>query len=117
MALERIQGYLERISEIASKADVSPIEFADRQSILLTNPGLNGRLQVTNTIRCAISIYNPGDIAPAHRALAQRQPHHPVQQGRLHQSSRASAATATRGDMILTPNGTWHDHGNDPTSR
>ena len=43
-----------------------PIEFADRQSILLTNPGLNGRLQVTNTIRCAISIYNPGDIAPAH---------------------------------------------------
>jgi len=51
---------------IASAADVSPIEFADRQSILLTNPGLNGRLQVTNTIRCAISIYNPGDIAPAH---------------------------------------------------
>ena len=58
--------YLDRISEIASKADVSPIEFADRQSILLLNPGLNGRLQVTNTIRCAISIYNPGDVAPVH---------------------------------------------------
>ena len=54
------------ISEIARKADVSPIEFADRQSILLLNPGLNGRLQVTNTIRCAISIYNPGDVAPVH---------------------------------------------------
>ncbi|HEY0418814.1 MAG TPA: hypothetical protein VGC80_04780, partial [Acetobacteraceae bacterium] len=54
-------AYLDRIAGIASKADVSPIEFADRQSILLTNPGLNGRLQVTNTIRCAISIYNPGD--------------------------------------------------------
>lgn len=39
--------YLHRISEIARKADVSPIEFADRQSILLLNPGLNGRLQVT----------------------------------------------------------------------
>src|SRR3984893_4994415 len=58
--------YLRRISEIARKADVSPIEFADRQSILLLNPGLNGRLQVTNTIRCAISIYNPGDVAPVH---------------------------------------------------
>src|SRR3954453_22029221 len=58
--------YLGRLAGIAAKADVSPIEFADRQSILLTNPGLNGRLQVTNTIRCAISIYNPGDIAPAH---------------------------------------------------
>ncbi len=59
-------GYLKQISEIAQKADVSPIEFADRQSILLLNPGLNGRLQVTNTIRCAISIYNPGDVAPVH---------------------------------------------------
>ena len=58
--------YLHRISEIARKAEVSPIEFADRQSILLLNPGLNGRLQVTNTIRCAISIYNPGDVAPVH---------------------------------------------------
>src|SRR5262245_28488886 len=58
--------YLDRRSPTAAKADVPPIEFADRQSILLTNPGLNGRLQVTNTIRCAISIYNPGDIAPAH---------------------------------------------------
>src|ERR1700724_2939492 len=44
--------YLHRISEIARKADISPIEFADRQSILLLNPALNGRLQVTNTIRC-----------------------------------------------------------------
>src|SRR5262245_61663902 len=39
--------YLQRIARIASEADISPIEFADRQSILLTNPGLNGRLQVT----------------------------------------------------------------------
>jgi len=49
--------YLNRIAGIASQADVSPIEFADRQSILLTNPGLGGRLQVTNTIRCAISMH------------------------------------------------------------
>src|SRR5262245_48059228 len=35
--------YLNRISEVARKAEVSPIEFADRQSILLLNPGLNGR--------------------------------------------------------------------------
>src|ERR1700746_351742 len=38
-------AYLKQISEIARQADVSPIEFADRQSILLLNPGLNGRLQ------------------------------------------------------------------------
>ena len=104
--------YLNQISEIASKADVSPIEFADRQSILLLNPGLNGRLQVTNTIRCAISIYNPGDVAPVHlhspnasRTILSDKGGYTVVEG--------ERVTANRGDLILTPNGTWHDHGND----
>jgi gentisate 1,2-dioxygenase len=104
--------YLHQISEIASKADVSPIEFADRQSILLLNPGLNGRLQVTNTIRCAISIYNPGDVAPVHlhspnasRTILSNKGGYTVVEG--------ERCTADRGDLILTPNGTWHDHGND----
>ena len=104
--------YLDQISEIARKADVSPIEFADRQSILLLNPGLNGRLQVTNTIRCAISIYNPGDVAPVHlhspnasRTILSDKGGYTVVEG--------ERCTANRGDLILTPNGTWHDHGND----
>jgi gentisate 1,2-dioxygenase len=93
--------YLQRISEIASKAEVSPIEFADRQSILLLNPGLNGRLQVTNTIRCAISIYNPN----ASRTILSDKGGYTVVEG--------ERCDASRGDLILTPNGTWHDHGND----
>jgi gentisate 1,2-dioxygenase len=105
-------NYLKQISEIARKADVSPIEFADRQSILLLNPGLNGRLQVTNTIRCAISVYNPGDVAPVHlhspnasRTILSDKGGYTVIEG--------ERCTAKRGDLILTPNGTWHDHGND----
>src|SRR5215470_14733054 len=101
--------YLKQISEIARKADVSPIEFADRQSILLLNPGLNGRLQVTNTIRCAISIYNPGDVAPVHlhspnasRTILSDKGGYTVVEG--------ERCTAARGDLILTPNGTWDDH-------
>jgi len=107
-------AYLERIAGIASKADVSPIEFADRQSILLTNPGLGGRLQVTNTIRCAISIYNPGDIAPAHV-------HSPNASRTIlsdkggYTNVEGERCDASRGDIIITPNGTWHDHGNDGT--
>jgi gentisate 1,2-dioxygenase len=104
--------FLERIAGIAAKADVSPIEFADRQSILLTNPGLDGRLQVTNTIRCAISIYNPGDIAPAHV-------HSPNASRTIlsdkggYTNVEGERCEAERGDLILTPNGTWHDHGNE----
>src|SRR5690348_15827216 len=108
------KAYLDRLSKIAKDADVPPIEFADRQSILLTNPGLNGRLQVTNTIRCAISIYNPGDIAPAHV-------HSPNASRTIlsdkggYTNVEGERCEATRGDIILTPNGTWHDHGNEGT--
>jgi gentisate 1,2-dioxygenase len=91
---------------------VSPIEFAERQQFLLTNPGLGGRLQVTSTMRCAVSIYNPGDVAPVHI--------HTPNASRTILSEKGGYTTiegerceAARGDLILTPNGTWHDHGND----
>jgi gentisate 1,2-dioxygenase len=109
---KEISPYLDRISQIAKNSDVSPIEFADRQQFLLTNPGLGGRLQVTSTIRCAISIYNPGDVAPVHV--------HAPNASRTILSEKGGYTTiegerciAERGDLILTPNGTWHDHGND----
>lgn len=107
-----IGPYLDRIADIAKAADVSPIEFADRQQFLLVNPGLGGRLQVASTIRCAVSIYNPGDVAPVHL--------HSPNASRTILSDNGGYTTiegercrAARGDLILTPNGTWHDHGND----
>lgn len=107
-----IAPYLDRIAEIARNSDVSPIEFAERQQFLLTNPGLGGRLQVTSTMRCAVSIYNPGDVAPVHI--------HSPNASRTILSAKGGYTTvegerceAARGDLILTPNGTWHDHGND----
>jgi len=103
---------LHRISEIARRADVSPIEFADRQSILLTNPGLGGRLQVASTMRCAVSVYNPGDVAPAHVHSANASRTILSDHGG-YTNVEGERCDAKRGDLILTPNGTWHDHGND----
>ena len=110
-----ISPYLHRIAEIARTSEVSPIEFAERQQFLLTNPGLGGRLQVTSTIRCAVSIYNPGDVAPVHihtpnasRTILSESGGYTTVEG-----ERCEAA---RGDLILTPHGTWHDHGNDGRS-
>jgi gentisate 1,2-dioxygenase len=107
-----IGPYLDRIADVARTADVSPIEFADRQQFLLVNPGLGRRLQVASTIRCAVSIYNPGDVAPVHM--------HTPNASRTILSDNGGYTTiegerciAARGDLILTPNGTWHDHGND----
>jgi gentisate 1,2-dioxygenase len=107
-----ISPYLDRIAEIARNAEVPPIEFAERQQFLLTNPGLGGRLQVSATMRCAVSIYNPGDVAPVHI-------HTPnasrtiLSQAGGYTTIEGERVAAARADLILTPNGTWHDHGND----
>ena len=107
-----IAPYLDKIAEVARAAEISPIEFAERQQFLLTNPGLGGRLQVTSTMRCAVSIYNPGDVAPVHI-------HTPnasrtiLSEGGGYTTIEGERCEAARGDLILTPNGTWHDHGND----
>ena len=107
-----ISPYLDKIAKIASEAEIPPVEFADRQQFLLTNPGLRGRLQVAATIRCAVSIYNPQDVARAHlhspnasRTILSKNGGYTVVEG--------ERCEAQRGDIILTPNGTWHDHGND----
>jgi gentisate 1,2-dioxygenase len=109
-----IAPYLQRIADIARTSDVPPVEFAERQQFLLTNPGLGGRLQVASAIRCAISIYNPGDVARVHV--------HTPNASRTILSEKGGYTTvegerceAARGDLILTPHGTWHDHGNDGT--
>jgi gentisate 1,2-dioxygenase len=107
--------FLQRLEAIARRADVSPIEFADRQSILLTNPGLAGRLQVTTTMRTAISIYTPGDVAPAHIHSANASRTILTERGG-YTNVEGERCEAVRGDLIITPNGTWHDHGNDSTS-
>ena len=101
-----IEPYLHRIAEIA------PLEFTDRQQFLLLNPALGGALRVTNTIRVAISIYKPGDKAKNHM-------HTPNASRTIlsntggYTSVDGEICDAKRGDLILTPNGTWHGHGND----
>jgi len=101
-----IEPYLHRIAEIA------PLEFTERQQFLLLNPGLGGALRVTNTIRVAVSIYKPGDQAVTHvhtpnasRTILSAEGGYSTIEG--------EKCTARRGDLILTPNGTWHGHGND----
>jgi len=97
---------------ILKAAQVVPIEFTERRSFLFMNPGLGGDLKVTNTMRSAYSFYNPGDIAAVHL-------HTPnasrliLESGGGYTTVEGERCVTARGDLILTPNGTWHNHGND----
>lgn len=101
-----IEPYLHRIAEIA------PLEFTDRQQFLLTNPGFGGVLKIANTIRIAVSIYKPGDVAETHVHTPNASRTILSEQGGYTTIGR-ERCEARRGDLILTPNGSWHGHGND----
>ncbi len=81
-------GYLKQISEIASKADVSPIEFADRQSILVaqSRPERPPAGDQHHPLR-HLDLQSGRRRAGA-SAFAECEPHHSVQEGRLHRRRR-----------------------------
>jgi gentisate 1,2-dioxygenase len=79
---------------------------------VFANPGLDGKPYITNTLFAAYSLYNPGERAPVHR--------HTPSASRFVLDGDGGFTVVegeklkmSRGDLILTPTGTWHDHGND----
>jgi gentisate 1,2-dioxygenase len=66
-------------------------------------------------MRTAISIYTPGDVAPAHIHSANASRTILSERGG-YTNVEGERCEAVRGDLIITPNGTWHDHGNESDS-
>ena len=97
---------------LAKASDIVPMEEAYRRALLFSNPALAPKAWMTTTIYGGCSWYNPGESAEVHR--------HPPSASRfvLHGDGGWTAVEGekcmmSRGDLILTPNGTWHNHGND----
>jgi gentisate 1,2-dioxygenase len=93
-------------------AKTVPIEECERRALVFANPGLDGKPYITNTLFAAYSLYNPGERAPVHR-------HTPSASRFVLEGDggftvvQGEKLRMSRGDLILTPAGTWHDHGND----
>ena len=89
-----------------------PIEECERRALVFQNPGIPERPYITNTIFAAYSLYNPGERAPVHR-------HTPCASRFVLEGDggftvvQGEKLPMSRGDLIITPQGTWHDHGND----
>src|SRR5262249_48416815 len=66
----------------------------------------------TRTRRAPTSTYTPGDDAPAHTHSANASRTILSEKGG-YTNVEGERCEAVRGDLIITPNGTWHDHGND----
>ncbi|MCZ6624009.1 MAG: cupin domain-containing protein [Deltaproteobacteria bacterium] len=92
-------------------ADLVPIERGgERRVLALVNPGLGGKYATTHTLWAAVQIVKPGEIAPCHR-------HTPsairfiIEGDRTYTNVNGDKCVMGRGDLVLTPNWCWHDHG------
>jgi len=93
-------------------ADAFDLAEVHRRAFALCNPGLGGRPAVATTLFASVSVYYPGDHAPVHRHTPSASRF--VLEGTGGYTNVAGEKLAmTRGDLVITPNGEWHDHGND----
>ncbi|MEK6243369.1 MAG: cupin domain-containing protein [Pseudomonadota bacterium] len=87
-------------------------EKAARRVVMLVNPGRKEWSAAAGLLYSGVQIMNPGEFAPAHRHQASALRF--VMEGRgaytVVDGERMELAAR---DFVLTPNGTWHDHGVD----
>ena len=93
--------------------ELTPIEKAERRVLVLANPGHGlEKMQATPAIYLGMQLLMPGEWAPSHR-------HTPnavrmiVEGEGAYTTVDGEKCAMTRGDLILTPTGLWHEHGHD----
>ena len=93
--------------------ELTPIEKAERRVLVLANPGHGlEKMQASAAIYLGMQLLLPGEWAPAHR--------HTPNAVRMVIEGEGAWTTVdgekcpmSRGDLILTPTGLWHEHGHD----
>ena len=111
----KVQPFLWRWSELRPMllraGELVPLERGgERRVLALINPGLAGKLAATHTLWGAVQIVMPGEIAPCHRHSASAI-RFVIEGERSYTTVNGDQCMMGRGDLILTPNWTWHDHG------
>ncbi|WP_322060142.1 cupin domain-containing protein [Paraburkholderia sp. J63] len=104
--------WTEMRDRLIESGSVVSAEEAERRVLMLENPGLGGLPNATDTIYAGLQLILPGEIARAHRHTQSALRF--VLEGVGGYTSVDGVRTEmVRGDFIVTPAWTWHDHGND----
>ena len=93
-------------------AKIVPVEEAHRRALLFANPGMHPRPFITSTLYGACSLYNPGESAEVHRHMSSASRFALMGDGGF-TTIEGEKCSMLRGDLIINPNGAWHDHGNE----
>ena len=93
--------------------DLTPMEKAERRVLVLANPGHGlENMKASAAMYLGMQLLLPGEWAPSHR-------HTPnavrmiVEGEGAYTTVDGEKCPMSRGDLILTPTGLWHEHGHD----
>jgi gentisate 1,2-dioxygenase len=98
--------------DLSLAAEVVPMEMAERRALLFCNPGLGGLPFMTGTMLGAYQITRPGERCPVHSHTASASRFLLEGEGG-YTNVNGEKCVLSRGDLVMTPRGTFHDHGND----
>lgn len=87
-------------------------EEAVRRVLILENPGLVGAASITRSLYAGLQLVLPGEIAPCHRH-AQSALRFVLDGDGAHTAVDGEKVLMRKFDLVLTPSGAWHDHGNE----
>jgi gentisate 1,2-dioxygenase len=110
-AVAHLWRYAELREQVMEAGQLITAEEAERRVLILENPKLRGQSCITQSLYAGLQLIMPGEVAPAHR--------HTQSALRLvldgegaYTAVDGERTTMRRGDFIITPAWTWHDHGN-----
>lgn len=110
-AVPHLWTYKEDIEPLLRmSAELISMDDSERRSLVLINPGLAPKRATVSTMYTAYRLNDPNEIMPPHK-------HSPsaIRFGLTGNGNFTGVAgedvTFGPGDMVLTPNDTWHNHG------
>jgi len=99
-----VERFVRRAPELVSA------EKAARRVVMLVNPGRKEWSAAAGLLYTGVQVMNPGEFTSAHRHQASALRF--VMEGRgAYTVVDGEKMTLGARDLVLTPNGTWHDHG------
>jgi len=101
--------YAELKPYLMEAASLISAEEAERRVLVLENPGLPGKSQVTDTLYAGVQTLLPGEVAPSHRHT-QSALRFIIDGTGAYTTVDGERTTMHAGDFIITPAWTWHDH-------
>ncbi len=88
----------------------------DRRTIHLVNSNLSDLRLTSNIVQVAVQLIRPGESAEAHRHAQNAMRFVVETDGDMYTTVDGEEILMERGDLVLSPNWTWHDHTNKSAS-